>query len=64
MFRVTLTTFSFNRTHLHVTMANYPSYVYTKVQMKCFFIVEFERAAKIKKIVIYRFLISLLDPKL
>ena len=31
-----------------------------KVQMKCFFIVEFERAAEIRKIAVYRFLISLL----
>ena len=30
--------------------------------MKCFFIVEFERAAKIRKNAIYRFLISLLVP--
>ena len=29
-----------------------------KVQMKCFFIAEFERAAKIRKIAVYRFLIS------
>ena len=35
-----------------------------KVQMKCFFIAEFERAAKIRKIAVYRFLISLLDPEL
>ena len=36
-----------------------------KVQMKCFFfIAEFERAAKIKKIAVYRFLISLLVPEL
>ena len=31
--------------------------------MKCFFIAEFERAAKIRKIAVYRFLISLLVPK-
>ena len=35
-----------------------------KVQMKCFFIAEFERAAKIRKISVYRFLISLLVPEL
>ena len=29
-----------------------------------FFIAEFERAAKIRKIAFYRFLISLLDPEL
>ena len=34
-----------------------------KVQMK-FFIAEFERAAKIRKIAVYRFLISLLVPEL
>ena len=36
-----------------------------KVQMKCsFFIVEFERAANIRKIAVHRFLISLLLPEL
>ena len=35
-----------------------------KVQMKCFFIPEFERAAKIRKIAVYRFLISFLVPEL
>ena len=35
-----------------------------KVQMKCFFIAEFERAAKIRKIAVYRFLISPLVPEL
>ena len=35
-----------------------------KVQMKCFFIAEFERVAKIRKIAVYRFLISLLVPEL
>ena len=36
-----------------------------KVQMKCFFFIpEFERAAKIRKIPVYRFLISLLVPEL
>ena len=30
------------------------------MQMKCLFIAEFERAAKIRKIAVYRFLISLL----
>ena len=35
-----------------------------KVQMKRFFIPEFERAAKIRKIAVYRFLISLLVPEL
>ena len=36
-----------------------------KVQMKCFFfIAEFERAAKIRKIAVYRFLISHLVPEL
>ena len=36
-----------------------------KVQMKCFFFIpEFERAAKIRKIAVYRFLISLLVPEL
>ena len=34
-----------------------------KVQMKCFFfITEFERATKIRKIAVYHFLISLLAP--
>ena len=36
-----------------------------KVQMKCFFFIpEFERAAKIRQIAVYRFLISLLVPEL
>ena len=36
-----------------------------KVQMKCFsFIAEFERAAKIRKTAVYRFLISLPVPEL
>ena len=35
-----------------------------KVQMNCFFIPEFERAAKIRKIAVYRFLISFLVPEL
>ena len=35
-----------------------------KVQIKCFFIAEFERVAKIRKIAVYRFLISLLVPEL
>ena len=35
-----------------------------KVQMKCFFIAEFERAAKIRKIAVYRFLTSFLVPEL
>ena len=36
-----------------------------KVQMKCFFFVaEFERAAKIRKIAVYRFLITLLAQEL
>ena len=36
-----------------------------KVQMKCFsFIAEFERAAKIRKNAVYRFLISLLRSEL
>ena len=35
-----------------------------KVQMKCFFIADFERAAKLRKIAVYRFLISLLVPEL
>ena len=36
-----------------------------KVQMKCFFLfAEFERVAKIRKIAVYRFLISLLVPEL
>ena len=35
------------------------------MQMKCvFFIPEFERAAKIRKIAVYRFLISFLVPEL
>ena len=37
---------------------------FLKVQMKCFFIAEFERAAKIRKITVYSFLISLLVPEL
>ena len=40
-------------------------YVVFKVQMKCFFFIpEFERAAKIRKIAVYRFLISFLVPEL
>ena len=36
-----------------------------KVQTKCFFVIaEFERAAKIRKIAVYRFLISLPVPEL
>ena len=36
-----------------------------KVQMEVFFLIaEFERAAKIRKIAVYRFLISLLVPEL
>ena len=36
-----------------------------KVHMKCFFFIpEFERAAKIRKIAVYRFLISLLVSEL
>ena len=36
-----------------------------KVEMKCFlFVAEFKRAAKIRKIAVYRFLISLLVPEL
>ena len=35
-----------------------------KVQMKCFFIAKFERAAKIREIAFYHFLIPLLVPKL
>ena len=35
-----------------------------KVQMKCFFIAEFERAAKLRKIAVYSFLISFLVPEL
>ena len=35
-----------------------------KVQMECFFIAEFERAAKIRKTAVYRFLISLLVQEL
>ena len=35
-----------------------------KVQMKCFFIAEFERAAKIRKIATYGFLISVLVQEL
>ena len=36
-----------------------------KVQMKCFFsIAKFERTAKIRKIAVYCFLISLLVPEL
>ena len=34
-----------------------------KVQMKCFFIADFKRAAKIRKIAIYHFLMSLLVPE-
>ena len=34
------------------------------MQMKCFFIAEFERAAKTRKIAVYRFLISYLVPEL
>ena len=35
-----------------------------KVQMKCFFIGEFEKAAKVRKIAVHRFLISVLVPEL
>ena len=35
-----------------------------EVQIKCFFIAEFERAVKIRKIAVYRFLISLPVPEL
>ena len=42
----------------------YMTHALFKVQMKCFFIAEFERAAKIRKIAVYRFLISLLVPEL
>ena len=35
-----------------------------KVQMKWFFIAEFERSEKIRKIAVYRFLISFLAPEL
>ena len=39
--------------------------VFFKEQMKClFFIAEFERAAKIREIAVYRLLVSLLVPKL
>ena len=45
--------------------ANKHCFTKRKVQMKCFFfIAEFERAAKIRKIAVYRFLISLLVPEL
>ena len=41
------------------------SILVVKVQMKCFFFIpEFERAAKIRKIAVYRFLISFLVPEL
>ena len=40
---------------------NYPQ---VKVQIKCFFIAEFERAAKVRKIAVYRSLIRLLVPEL
>ena len=36
-----------------------------KVQMKCcFFVAEFERAAEMSKIAVYRFLISFIVPEL
>ena len=38
--------------------------VQVKVQITCFLIAEFERAAKIRKIAVYRFLISLLVSEL
>ena len=38
--------------------------IFIKVQMKFFFVAEFERAAKIRKNAVYRFLISLLVPEL
>ena len=43
-----------------------PDNKHVKVQMKCFFIkiAKFERAAKISKITVYHFLISLLVPEL
>ena len=50
------------RSHLSPKFAP-KTYGSVKVQMT-FFIAEFERAAKIKKIAVYRFLISLLVPEL
>ena len=48
-----------------MTMLSVSEGNYIKVQMKwVFFIPEFERAAKIRKIAVYRFLISLLVPEL
>ena len=47
------------------TMVRLRNHFDLKVQMKCcLFIAEFERAAKIRKIAIYRFLISLLVSEL
>ena len=44
---------------------SFVGHIEVKVQMKCFFFIpEFERAAKIRKIAVYRFLISLLVPEL
>ena len=40
----------------------YEYFFFLKVQIKCFIIAEFERAAKISKIAVYHFLISLLAP--
>ena len=45
--------------------SGYKNSFFLKVQMKCFFFIsEFERAAKIRKIAVYRFLISFLVPEL
>ena len=48
---------------LHPNLSTKASKLNNEVQMKCFFLAEFERAAKIRKIAVYRFLISLLDPE-
>ena len=45
-------------------MKGFINCVVIELQMKCFFIAEFERAAKIRKIAVYRFLISLLVSEL
>ena len=50
--------------YLKIFKCSAQNYQNIEVKMKCFFIDEIERAAKIRKIVVYRFLISLLLPTL
>ena len=48
----------------YISLFKFRSFDQFKVQMKCFFIAESERAAKIRKIAVYRSLISLLVQEL